>query len=201
MALEGLLGQEGLKLIEFPKDGLRGVLKDYLPIEFRPWELLVANIAEFAISVHAKPGVQGPYPVDPSMATYVVHKSNSCTLFYTCAFHVPQRQELVKSEYIFLFTSDCWKLREILGQEPPTLLVERPDQVWQKIMGSGWRFLPQVSSSHAIAQETVLLWSAKAIILTDPTLDESSLREKVRTAARKLGVAEKAPPAVAVVSG
>lgn len=188
MALEELLGPKGFNLIEFPSDSLQKVLSDYLPVEFRVWELLVANIAEFAISSHAKPGVEAPYPVDPDMATYITHKSN--TLTYTCPphRHAPQ----IQSEYIFLFTSDCWKLREILGEEPLTPLLQEPDQVRLKIMESGWDFLPQLSGSHAVVQETVLLWAAKAIVLTDPTLDESNLRQKVRTVAQKLGVTEKA---------
>ena len=85
MALEELLGPKGFNLIEFPSDSLQKVLSDYLPVEFRVWELLVANIAEFAISSHAKPGVEAPYPVDPDMATYITHKSN--TLTYTCPPH------------------------------------------------------------------------------------------------------------------
>ena len=199
MALEEVLGKAGLNLIEFPEGGLGGLLGDYLPgLEFREWELLVANIAEFAISVRARPGQEAPYPVNANMATLIAHKSN--TLTYTCPPHYRKKPEKLNSEYIFLFTSDCWKLREILGEEPALLLAEKPEQVWRKIRGTKWRFLPEVSSSHAIVQETVLLWSAKAVILTDPTLDESDLKEKVRSAARRIGVSEHAAPAVAVVS-
>ncbi len=200
MALEQLLGQMGLRLIEFPAKGLRAELKPYVGApDFREWELLVANIAEFAISIHASP--KAPYPVDPRMANYITHKSN--TLTYSCPPRYPTGEEpaQIRSEYIFLFTSDCWKLREILGQEPSILLAEQPDNVWQKIIRSGWRFLPEISSSHAIVQETVLLWSAKAILLTDPSPDEGSLSQRVSSAARKLGVTEHANPAVAVVSG
>src|SRR5260370_35976929 len=202
MALEEVLGRTGLKLVDFPAEGLRAVVEDYVAGGgFREWEMLVASIAEFAISVQAKPGQAVPYPLDPRMATYIAHKST--TLTYTCPPHYPPRKrpEEIRSDYIFLFTSDCWKLREILNQEPSMLLAQQPDQVWQKIRGSGWRFLPEVSSSHAIVQETVLLWSAKAIILTDPDLDDSSLSQRVRSAARRLGVSEHASPAAAVVSG
>lgn len=199
MALEEVLGQQGFNLIGFPEGGLGRIFGDFFrSIEFRERELLVANIAEYATSLHARPGQQAPYPVDANMAVYIAHKSN--TLTYTCPPHRPKKPEGIRSEYIFLFTSDCWKLREILGQEPSGLLAQSPDKVWQKIMTSNWRFLPDVSSSHAIAQETVLLWSAKATILTDPTLDENTLPAKVREAARKLGVSEQAPPVFALSS-
>jgi hypothetical protein len=199
MALEELLGQTRLGLIEFPPEGLQGALAINFPnISLIEKEMLVANIAEFAISVQARPGVQGPYRVDPAMATYVSHKSN--TLTYTCPSRPLSQTHPAHAEYAFLFVSDCWKLREILDEEPLRLLAAAPTQVLQKIIQSGWRFLPEVSSAQAPAAETLFLWSAKAVLLTEPT-DDRRLLERLRGIAAVLGLTERTLSGVVEVSG
>lgn len=188
MALEEYLGQSGLGLIQFPHGGLRSVLTEYDVEDTRVWELLVANTAEYAISVHAGPGKEPPYPVDDIMAKYVTHKSNTVT--YTCPPHHGSPE--AKSEYIFLFVSDCWKLREILKEEPMRLLRDQPQEVANKVLQSGWKFLPDTTSTHAAVKETILLWSAKALLLSSPEIDENTLSGAVKNAASRLGVSSRA---------
>jgi len=198
MALEELLGRTGLGLIEFPSEGLRGV-PNFSNISFIEEEMLVANIAEFAISLQARPGEQGPYRVDAAMAAYISHKSN--TLSYTCASSPLNQPRPSNAEYAFLFVSDCWKLREILEEEPLRLLATSPNQVLQKMTQSGWRFLPGVSSAQAPAAETLFLWSAKAVLLTEPTDDDRALLQKLRRIAGLLGLTERTLSRMSEMSG
>jgi hypothetical protein len=200
MALEELLGETGLGLVEFPSEGLRGVRGiNFSNISFIEKEMLAANIAEFAISLQARPGEQGPYRVDAVMATYISHKSN--TLTYTCASSPLNQPRPSNAEYAFLFVSDCWKLREILNEEPLRLLATAPNQVLQKMTQSGWQFLPGVSSAQAPAAETLFLWSAKAVLLTEPTDDDRGLREKLRRIAGLLGLTERTLSRMGEMSG
>jgi hypothetical protein len=188
MALEELLGNTGLNLIDFPPKGLSAHLPAY---PFYEQEMLVANIAEYAISLGAQPGRDTPYEIDRAMIVYIAHKSN--TLTYTCATHAAPAQPLpLSSEYAFLFTSDCWKLREILFQEPLGMLRQAPAVVWERMLESGWHFLPQVTVSHSAAKETLFLWCAKSILLTDQSLDELTFMTKLRTLSSQLGLSQRA---------
>ena len=168
MPLDITLGFSGLGLFDFPKGEIETALNRYLVPSSPPFlrDLLAANVAELAAFTAQRKESGGPYLVPPGATSYIVHKTN--TLTYTCGIHGGQKG--FRPEYIFLFTSDCWKLREILKQEPDKLLLSDPREVLDTIRGSRWLFSGSKTAENDL-RVTILLWAIKARLLNE--LDET----------------------------
>jgi hypothetical protein len=185
MPLDITLGSAELRLFSFPEGEIEKTLKEYAVASSPPFlrDLLAANVAELAAFAAQKKESSGPYIVQPGSTSYVVHKTN--TLTYTCGIHSGKGQ--FRPEYIFLFTSDCWKLREILKGEPDKPLLSDPKQVLDAVLAASWRFStsPTVDADLRV---TVLLWAIKARLLNK--LDETKVEWKpiVRQLTEALGI-------------
>ena len=175
---------QDLGLFVFPEGDIdRAVEHDVpLPAPFLR-DLLVANVAEFAAFAGKKREPGGPYLVAPGAASDVVYKTD--TLTYTCGIHKGQKD--FRPEYIFLFTSDCWKMREILKQEPDKLLLAAPRRAFDTVRQAAWRFSASQTAENDL-RVTILLWALKARLLNE--LDETGAEWQpiVRELTQALGI-------------
>jgi len=185
MPLDQTLGTEDLGLFVFPEDAISKALSEHATSPTPPFirDLLVANIAELAAFSGIKREQGGPYIVPSGAASYAVYKTN--TLTYTCGIH--QGHQNFKPEYIFLFTSDCWKLREILKQEPDKLLLSEPSKLFDTVRRAPWRFSASPTSENDL-RVTILLWALKAKILNELDETRTEWRPIVRELTRALGI-------------
>jgi hypothetical protein len=185
MPLDQTLGNEDLGIFVFPEGEINDAFGKHSTPSSPPFlrDLLVANVAELAAFSGQTREPGGPYIVAPGAASYTVYKTN--TLTYTCGIHKGRHD--FKPEYIFLFSSDCWKLREILNQEPDKLLLSEPAKVFSAVRQTSWRFSASPTSENDL-RITVLLWAIKAKLLNE--LDETRLewRPIVRELTRALGI-------------
>jgi hypothetical protein len=185
MPLDQTLGTQDLGLFVFPEGEITNALSQHATPSTPPFirDLLVANVAELAAFSGETREPGGPYIVPPGAASYAVYKTN--TLTYTCGIH--EGRHNFKPEYIFLFSSDCWKLREILKQEPDKLLLSEPSKVFDAVRGAPWRFSRSRTSENDL-RVTILLWALKAKLLNE--LDETSAewRPIVRKLTQALGI-------------
>jgi hypothetical protein len=185
MPLDQTLGTEDLGLFVFPKDEITKAFNEHATSPTPPFirDLLVANVAELAAFSGIKREPGGPYVVPPGAASSTVYKTN--TLTYTCGIHKGRHK--FKSEYIFLFSSDCWKLREILNQEPDKLLLSEPSKVFDTVRAAPWRFSASATSENDL-RVTILLWALKAKILNELDETRAEWSPIVRELTRALGI-------------
>ena len=126
----------GTGLFTFPPEAIDAAMGTFRIKDFQSQNLLLANYAEFgAFNACMADTVKWPLLLPPAMLPFVVYKTNTIT--YTCGYHKGYLDR--RSEYAFLFTSDCWKLREILHDEPLEQLLRDPLAVRQRVAESGWR--------------------------------------------------------------
>jgi hypothetical protein len=184
MPLDDTLGLQNLGLFVFREGEIDRALAEHGPPS-APFlrDLLAANVAELAAFAGQRRELGGPYLVAPGAASYVVYKTN--TLTYTCGIHKGSRD--FRPEYIFLYTSDCWKMREILKQEPDKLLLSDPRKVLDIIRATPWRFSGSKAAENDL-RVTILLWVIKARLLNE--LDETRVEWQpiVQELIRALGI-------------
>jgi hypothetical protein len=185
MPLDQTLGIEDLGLFVFPEGEITKAFDEHASSPTPPFirDLLVANVAELAAFSGIKREPGGPYIVPPGAASYTVHKTN--TLTYTCGIH--EGRPNFKPEYIFLFSSDCWKLREILKQEPDKLLLSEPSKVFETVRRAPWRFSASSTSENDL-RVTILLWALKAKILNELDETRAEWSPIVRELTQALGI-------------
>jgi hypothetical protein len=175
MDLLETLGADG-ELFRFPVDQINRTIGSFEIRDYQTQNLLLANYAELGVFSAAIVGeLVWPLELPPGLLQAVVYKTNTIT--YTCGYHRGLTEP--RSEYAFLFTSDCWKLREILGEEPLRLLVDDPMRVRQRIIESGWQVSPHVSNQAEIRDVTLLLWHAKASLIDNPRVRAEQLNRSI----------------------
>jgi hypothetical protein len=171
-------------LFAFPPEAIDGVMGTFLIDDFQSQNLLLANYAELgAFNACMTDTVRWPLLLPPAMLPLVVYKTNTIT--YTCGYHQGYVER--RSEYAFLFTSDCWKLREILHDEPLEQLIRDPLAVRQRVAESGWRQVGGDSRSQDVFRDlSLLLWYAKALLIAKPEGARAELPDAVLKLHRSL---------------
>jgi len=174
----------GTGLFAFPPEAIDSAMGTFRIEDFQSQNLLLANYAELgAFNACMADTVRWPLRLPPAMLPFVVYKTNTIT--YTCGYH--QGYVDRRSEYAFLFTSDCWKLREILQDEPLERLLRDPLAVRQRVAESGWRQVAGDSRNQDVFRDlSLLLWYAKALLIANPEGARAELADAVMNLHRRL---------------
>jgi len=173
------------RLFNFSLDQVSRQLSRFENLDFQSQNLLFANFAELGTLTAAAAGDWvWPLSLPSELFPIVLHKTNTIT--YTCGYHRGVAD--AKAEYAFLFSSDCWKLREIMRSEPLDLLRTDPLQVRRQIGHSGWSLSPNPAGEERLRDVAVLLWHIKAELIFDPQVPEFALNESVRSVCEALGL-------------
>jgi hypothetical protein len=171
-------------LFVFPQEAINGAMESFGIKDFQSQNLLLANYAELGAFITCMADrASWPLVLSPSLLPSVVYKTNTIT--YTCGYH----QGIVDRhpEYAFLFTSDCWKLREILHSDPIEQLLDDPLTVRRRIVESRWRQVEGDPRNQNVFRDvTLLLWYAKAWLIASPERARIELSGAVRELHRRL---------------
>jgi hypothetical protein len=160
-----LLGPQGFALFSqddlFTIDNVLGARN--LRQDERVRDMFSASCAELAVWSQSSTGsLQLPLHVHERLLTTVEYKCNTFSLSI-CQPHISDADK--RSEFLFFFVSDYWKLRKILGgSDVLASLLKDPISVRHAISASQWDFAPK-DENGAARDLTVMLWSAKAQIL------------------------------------
>jgi hypothetical protein len=111
-----------------------------------------------------------PLDIDPALITVVEYKCNTFSSTM-CQPHISASDS--KAEYAFLFVSDYWKTRRLLGAaDVLDTLLSNPVSIAKAIVDGKWDFVPKDDGGRA-KDLTVMLWSAKAHLLTGTSESEA----------------------------
>jgi len=178
MALQDSLRSLGLFVL--PTSDVDRVLLDYEIRVKSVRNYLAASLAEVGLFTA---GVQGslrwPLELPPGLLEVVKYKCNTIT--YSCGYHKSRIEP--RSEYIFFFSSDCWKLREILrGEEPLPLVLRDPLRLRGAIAKSGWELIPSPNDPRKVVPDVaLLLWHVKARILDQPDTSDEDVSSAIES--------------------
>ena len=150
-----LLGPDGFSLVLAEDiEHMDGVLARRDLTDDKVRDYFVASCAELAIWNQCSGGaLRAPLSITPAKITTVEYKCN--TIRHTaCGPHV-QKDE-THDEYAFLFVSDCWKMRRVLGRDNVLdSLASDPLNAANLIREQGWKFA--VNDGEEIAKDLTVI--------------------------------------------
>jgi hypothetical protein len=169
-------------LFEFPADEIREMLGLLRVKDSQLENLVLANYAELGVFSAGMTGtLTWPLRLPSSDLPLIMYKTNTIT--YTCGYHRGVFEP--RSEYAFLFSSDCWKLREILDGEPLVHLLKDPMAVRQRMIKSQWHLvLPGHDEQGVIRDVLLLLWYTKAHLIGTPMVGSQGKERLVEVVAQ-----------------